>query len=259
VVNVSGESITTYTISNEQICEKVRTVMDGVPSTTPNEHAFYSTEYGKITHKRILKICRDRFSAEPDSIGRGDTKIRALTFVKDIVEKTGKTFEIISEIRILQSDEDENDTEDYDIDRWDIPVPIIFPSQHRPQKYTQNHARNGGMGTMGRKYSDFRGKKDNGSKKRFLNHISERESSHETDVNDNNSLDPGNGPISVPTSPGLSSGNDDADGGPFRCYHDGCRCKNTPVTFRRIVRKNTKDMGPCDTQRIPCYTLLYQR
>jgi hypothetical protein len=61
-----------------------------------------SAEYSRITHKRILKICGERFSGEPDTIGRRGEKERALTFDKDIVKKAGKTFEIISEIKILE-------------------------------------------------------------------------------------------------------------------------------------------------------------
>src|SRR5215211_2437291 len=101
VVDVNGKNTMTYTISNEDICDKVRVKVDGVVSTIPNEYAFYSTDYGKITHKRILGICRDRFSAERDSIGTGNEKVRALTFDKEMVEKVGKTFEIISEIKII--------------------------------------------------------------------------------------------------------------------------------------------------------------
>ena len=101
VIDVNGKSILTYTISHREIIDKVIQLTDGIPSTNLNEQAFYSTEYSRITHKRILKICRERFSGEPDTIGRGEEKERALTFDKEIVEKVGKTFEIISEIKIL--------------------------------------------------------------------------------------------------------------------------------------------------------------
>ena len=102
VIDVSGRCTTVCSISNEDICEAVRIKVDGIPSTTPNEQAFYSTDYSKVTHKRILKICRERLMAEPDSIGTGKEKVRALTFDKDTVEKIGKTFEVISEIKIVQ-------------------------------------------------------------------------------------------------------------------------------------------------------------
>ena len=127
-IDVNGKEIATYTISNEYICDSVRKMVDGTPSTNLNEYAFYSTDYGKITHKRILKICRDRFSAEPDSLGTGNEKARALTFDKKTVEKIGKTFEIISEIKIVQSNTDgeESDTED-----WEIPSQRLSHRKHQ--------------------------------------------------------------------------------------------------------------------------------
>lgn len=102
IIDLNGKTIVAYTIPHRAIIVKVIHLTDGTPSTIPNEQAFYSTEYGKITHKRILKICRERFSGENDSIGRGEEKERALTFDKEIVEKIGKTFEIISEIKIVE-------------------------------------------------------------------------------------------------------------------------------------------------------------
>jgi|GEM_PF-960615 len=209
VIDVNGKNITTYTISNEDICNKVRDLVDGVLSTNPNEYAFYSTDYGKITHKRILKICRDRFSAEPDSIGTGDSKTRALTFDKEVVEKIGKIFEVILEIKIIQTDEDEGEAE-HDKDEWDIP--FSFPSQDCPTENAQNHTQNEGAGTMGRKYSDFGKIRDEDSKKTFIDYISECESDKKESSSD--TLFSGNGPISVPTSQG--------NGSIFKCYHRDC-------------------------------------
>jgi len=38
---------------------------------------------------------------EPDSIGSGNDKVRALTFDKETVQKVGKTFEVVNKIEIL--------------------------------------------------------------------------------------------------------------------------------------------------------------
>lgn len=211
MIDVNGKSITTCTISNESICNKVKDMVDGVPSTTANEYAFYSTDYGRITHKHILKICRDRFSAEPDSIGTGKEKVRALTFDKEIVEKVGKTFDIISEIKIVKEPLEDGEAEE-DTDKWGIPTP--FPSQDRPSQNTQNHAHNEEAGMMGRKYSDFSKIRDEDSKKTFIGYMSERE----TDRNEGSSNDDTsffrNGAISVPMSQGNSN--------QFKCYHKDC-------------------------------------
>src|SRR5215207_11170487 len=138
VIDVNGKNVTTYTISNEDICDKVRDMVDGVPSTNPSEYAFYSTVYGKITHKRILKICKDRFSAEPIVIGSGNDRYRALVFDKETVEKVGKTFEIISDIKIIDEETDENFIEDDNItatEEWNVPAPTPL---HRKYSKTRS-------------------------------------------------------------------------------------------------------------------------
>lgn len=210
MIDVNGKSIMTYTISNEDICDKVKDMVGGVPSTIPSERAFYSTDYGKISHKRILKICRDRFSAEFDSVGTGNSKTRALTFVKDIVEKIGKTFEIISEIKIVQPDEDEEGEEYEDMEKWDIPI----PSQDRSNESEQNHTQDNKVGTMGRKYKDSSKVRDDNDKDVFLKYVSERKGNIKENFGENSISCIGNRPISVPTSQGNRN--------PFKCYHRGC-------------------------------------
>jgi hypothetical protein len=206
LMDVNGRSMTAYTISNEKICDEVRAKMDGVPSTIQNEYAFYSTDYGKVTHKRILKICRDRFSGEPTSIGTGNEKVRALTFDKEIVEKIGKTFEIISDIKIIQ--ESASDEGEDDIDKWAIP----FSSQDRPPEKTENqNHQNIEDGTMGRKNGISGGEKDLDNRERFLGFMSKREEVSKQVKDDDNLLSPRNGPISVPTSQPVSEGSSDAD------------------------------------------------
>ena len=206
VIDVNGKSILTYTISHREIIDKVIQLTDGIPSTNLNEQAFYSTEYSRITHKRILKICRERFSGEPDTIGRGEEKERALTFDKEIVKKVGKTFEIISEIKILeQAKNDEGEEEGNNLEDWGIP--ILFPSQDRPQKEEQNKE----AGTEGQKFSKSDGIRENGHEESCLTHLAERETCAKQGINDNNILSSGNGPISVPSSPSNEI--------PEKCYY----------------------------------------
>ncbi len=99
-----------YKISHKDIVNKIRQLAEGIDSTIPNEQAFYSTDYGKVTYKHVLKIYRDRFFGRPSSIGVGRAKERALTFDKDTVEIVGKAFEVIDEIEIL------TEPRDYDYD-----------------------------------------------------------------------------------------------------------------------------------------------
>jgi hypothetical protein len=57
-------------IAYDLIYEEVKTLTDSKDSTTTNEQAFYSPDYGKITHRQILKICKTPFRGEP---GRKDS------------------------------------------------------------------------------------------------------------------------------------------------------------------------------------------
>jgi hypothetical protein len=140
---VTGRKRILYKISNADICNRVKELVDGTDPQNPNEQAFYSVEYGKITYKHILKLCRDRLMAEPDSVGSGNNKMRALVFDKETVQKVGKTFEVVNKIEILPR-KDEPDTEDSEQDRevW------------RDWRADFTDARdNNKNGTMGRKYS----------------------------------------------------------------------------------------------------------
>jgi len=56
---------------------------------------------------------------EPDSIGSGNDKVRALTFDKETVQKVGKTFEVVNKIEILTNKSiDEGSGADDDTTRW---------------------------------------------------------------------------------------------------------------------------------------------
>jgi hypothetical protein len=211
VIDVNGKSILTYTISHREIIDKVIQLTDGIPSTNLNEQAFYSTEYSRITHKRVLKICRERFSGEPDTIGRGEEKERALTFDKEIVEKVGKTFEIISEIKILDptNNAEEEERGQSDIEDWGIP--ILSPFQDRPQNEGQNHARNEEVGTEGQKFSNSGEIRENNDMESCLRYLAEREKLAKEGVNGCNILSSRNRPISVPLSPSNEI--------PEKCYY----------------------------------------
>jgi hypothetical protein len=111
---VTGKKRILYKISNTDISNRVKKLVNGSNPQNPNEQAIYSVDYGKITHKQILKLCKDRLMAETDSIGSGNKKIRALTFDMETVQKVGKSFEVVNKIEILtnQSVDEDFDTDD---------------------------------------------------------------------------------------------------------------------------------------------------
>jgi hypothetical protein len=94
-------------IAYELIYEEVKELTDGKDSTTPNEQAFYSTDYGKITHRQILKICQNTFRGEPGridvTVNNSRIQTRSLTFDKELIKKVGKTFEAITSIEIFEN------------------------------------------------------------------------------------------------------------------------------------------------------------
>jgi hypothetical protein len=88
------------------IYKNVREMVHGTESS--EEQAFYSVDHGKITHRKILNICRDKFKAKDERSGSGDNKKRAFVFDQDIILRAGKAFEIIDHIEILEKDVDED-------------------------------------------------------------------------------------------------------------------------------------------------------
>ena len=115
VVDVNGDNRTKYTLTYEEISNKVRETLEG--ESTGGEQSFYCTDYDVVTHNKILKICRNRFLAEPKTKGRDKDKKRALIFDKEVVEKVGKTFDVITKIEIKEHIQ-EVEAEDNDEQVW---------------------------------------------------------------------------------------------------------------------------------------------
>ena len=67
----TGKKRNLVEIAYDLIYEEVKTLTDSKDSTTTNEQAFYSPDYGKITHRQILKICKTPFRGEPGRIDSG--------------------------------------------------------------------------------------------------------------------------------------------------------------------------------------------
>jgi hypothetical protein len=107
-LDVNNEMRTKYTLTYDDICEKVRELIDGEPDLY-HPQTINSLEYDQVTHNEILKICRDRFSEnrDPVTIGIGNNRKKALVFFKEDVEKSGKSFDVITEIEIVDKQPEE--------------------------------------------------------------------------------------------------------------------------------------------------------
>ena len=62
-----------YAFTNEQIWNKCWLVMDGIDILGKSE-SFYSTEYGKVTHKKISGLIQSKFKAQPFKTSGGNSR-----------------------------------------------------------------------------------------------------------------------------------------------------------------------------------------
>jgi hypothetical protein len=78
-------------IANQELYTKVKELAEGTPNYVGEdgkEHSFYSVEYGKVSDKKIFKICRDKFFAKDDFVyldSSGKSKKSVLRVDPDIV------------------------------------------------------------------------------------------------------------------------------------------------------------------------------
>jgi hypothetical protein len=99
-----------YIIGHSAIIEEVRKITNGQLSPC-GEQAFYTTDLSpsKVTHRRIIDTLVDKFKALRTSKGSGDEKERALQFKVEDLNRKGKEYDVPDEIKILSSDNYNND------------------------------------------------------------------------------------------------------------------------------------------------------
>jgi hypothetical protein len=107
----TGKTSKVFQVSYDYIYEQVQTLTTSSDPTNPNEQAVYSAEYGKLTHRQILNICKNPFRGSnkgQDGIIKHDKiHVRSMTFDKEIVNRVGEGLKAITDIKILDEDEDE--------------------------------------------------------------------------------------------------------------------------------------------------------
>ena len=91
-----------YVIDHASIIEQIRQITHG--EEIYGHQAFYTTDLGKITHRKIIDILVDKFKAERTSKGSGSEKKRALHFIeKDLIRKDSE-YNVPDKIAILSDD-----------------------------------------------------------------------------------------------------------------------------------------------------------
>lgn len=109
---IQGNTLTNYVVSCDVLC---KWVMKDVEGNLITQRTFESAEYGRMTFDSILSSCRSIYKAQSDRINKGkNKKARALLFVKDEVIDAGKQFEVISEIKILTEEDEQDKTQEED-------------------------------------------------------------------------------------------------------------------------------------------------
>jgi hypothetical protein len=100
-----GKSKEVYQFTNEEIFESLKKVMDGLDNNyDEGTYSTFITPDGlHVSKKKITQILKSKFNAVPDKVYEyGETK-RVIRVNKRWLEKLGKQYEIIDEIRILRS------------------------------------------------------------------------------------------------------------------------------------------------------------
>jgi hypothetical protein len=109
---IDGDSVETYTLTYDLICETVMHEVEGTPITN---RSFESADYESVSHDFILQKCRTIFKAESARISDGDNKKKALRFnVKDTNE-AGSSFNVVTDIEIYEEPQEQDIPEDQEI------------------------------------------------------------------------------------------------------------------------------------------------
>ena len=98
-----------FVISYDEICSRFMKEVEGV---TVSARTFECTDFGKVTHDRLISRCREVFGGINQDIGRDKDKKKALAFDKAALDEAGQNFEVVSDIKILEQEEAFEDTEE---------------------------------------------------------------------------------------------------------------------------------------------------
>jgi hypothetical protein len=88
-----------YVIDNQSLINEVMRITNG--EDIVGQQAFYSTDLGKVTHRRIIRTLIDKFKAERTHKDSGSDKKRALEFKEENLRKKGREYNVPERIEIL--------------------------------------------------------------------------------------------------------------------------------------------------------------
>jgi hypothetical protein len=88
-----------YVIDHQSIINEVMRITNG--EEIFGEKAFYSTDIGKVTHRKIIDILVDSFKAERTHKGSGNDKKRAVQFKEEDLKRKDREYNVPDKIEIL--------------------------------------------------------------------------------------------------------------------------------------------------------------
>jgi hypothetical protein len=88
-----------YVIDHQSIINEIMRITNG--EDIPGQQAFYSTDLGKVTHRRIIGTLVDKFKAERTHKNSGNDKKRALEFKEENLRKKGREYNVPEKIEII--------------------------------------------------------------------------------------------------------------------------------------------------------------
>lgn len=107
--DLDGTIKITYTITYDKICSRI---MEAVEGNLISQRTFESADHGRTTHDSLLTKCRNVFEGKNARLGRDKDNKKALKFDKDRVDEAGCNFDVVSEIKIFEEEEEEVTSED---------------------------------------------------------------------------------------------------------------------------------------------------
>jgi hypothetical protein len=93
----------THVFSNESIRFTCKEEMDG-SDIDKKPTAFYSTDFGQVTQKKITNILKSKFKVDPPKVYRiGEQTLRCVKFKQQVLDKIKAYYEMPDKIQILEN------------------------------------------------------------------------------------------------------------------------------------------------------------
>jgi hypothetical protein len=101
-----------YVIDHQSLINEVMRITNG--EDIVGQQAFYSTDLGKVTHRRIIRTLIDKFKAERTHKDSGSDKKRALEFKEENLRKKGREYNVPEKVEILTDEPSQLDSDKLD-------------------------------------------------------------------------------------------------------------------------------------------------